>query len=129
MDSPSLPSVDDQATTQLNQDQKSGNEKSTIVTTEPYTINRNKNTVSLLNKEREQLDLGITQRKRRKFRLDPTLVHFDTLFSTENWPRYLIIKTVTEISAMYLQQSNRNFIHVSTAQQQKFHPTNWNTQI
>ena len=30
---------------------------------------------------------------RRKYFLDPTLVHFDSIFGNENWARYLVLKT------------------------------------
>ena len=80
------------------ENKESGHEKSTIVTTEPYAFTQNKSITG-----KEQLDFQSIQRKRRKFRLDPTLVHFDSLFGIDNWPRHLIFKTQTEMSAAKLE--------------------------
>ena len=41
--------------------------------------------------------------KRNRFRSNPLLVHFDSLFRVGNWSRYLILKTSTKISAMKLE--------------------------
>ena len=41
--------------------------------------------------------------KKTKYRPDPTLIHFETLFGNESWSRYLIFKTETEITAAKLE--------------------------
>ena len=42
-------------------------------------------------------------RKRTKYRPDPTLIHFDSLFGLDNWSRYLILKTSEKISSSKLE--------------------------
>ena len=98
MDIPLPFNVDDLELTPNKNEKKSGHHKPTIVTTEPYTFALNRNRTSS-NVGNEHLDSQSVQRKRRKFKLDPTLVHFDSLFGIDNWPRYLIFKTQTEMSA------------------------------
>ena len=41
--------------------------------------------------------------KKTKFRPDPTLIHFETLFGNESWSRYLIFKTEAELTAAKLE--------------------------
>ena len=41
--------------------------------------------------------------RRSKYRLDPTLVHFDHLFGSENWSRFLVLKTRSPITAAKLE--------------------------
>ena len=41
--------------------------------------------------------------KRSRYRLDPTLVHFDHLFGAENWSRFLVLKTGSPITAAKLE--------------------------
>ena len=41
--------------------------------------------------------------RKTKFRPDPTLIHFDSLFGLDNWSRYLILKTSKKISSAKLE--------------------------
>ena len=41
--------------------------------------------------------------KRRKYKLDPTLVHFDHIFGNNNWSRFLVLKTEGKISPSVLE--------------------------
>lgn len=60
-----------------------GNFESTIKTFKPYERN---------NKQR-----------RTKYSLNPTLVHFDSLFGGDNWARFLIIKAESKITYQRLE--------------------------
>ena len=53
--------------------------------------------------ENESEGIVYQRNRRRKYKLNPTLVHFDSLFGTDNWPRYLIFKTESDISAAKLE--------------------------
>ena len=65
---------------------------SKLVTLEPYSIKDN----AANNAETQR-------RKKHKFRLDPTLIHFDHLFGTDNWSRFLLIETESPITATKLE--------------------------
>ena len=58
--------------------------KSTIVTTTPY-------------------EPSYKNRKRGNTKLNPTFVHFDHLFGTDNWSRFLVLKTERRISSSVLE--------------------------
>ena len=42
-------------------------------------------------------------KKKTKYRPDPTLIHFDSLFGIDNWSRFLILKTSQKISSTKLE--------------------------
>ena len=58
--------------------------KSEIVTLSPFET-RNKN------------------KKRRNFKPDPTLIHFNSIFGANNWSRFLVLKTEKRISPLVLE--------------------------
>ena len=41
--------------------------------------------------------------RRVRYQPDPTLIHFDHIFGTDNWSRFLVLKTKTPISAAKLE--------------------------
>ena len=67
-----------------------------IVTMEPYTEGSKVQDFTSGNSSH-------TKHRRRKYRVDPTLVHFDTLFGNESWSRYLVFKTESELTAAKLE--------------------------
>ena len=71
--------------------------ESNIVTLEPYAEGKDHNSTSE-NKNH-------TRYRRRKYKVDPTLIHFDTLFGNESWSRYLVFKTETELKAAKLENT------------------------
>ena len=42
-------------------------------------------------------------KKRRKFKADPTLIHFDSIFGANNWSRFIVLKTESRISPLVLE--------------------------
>ena len=42
-------------------------------------------------------------KRKSKYRPDPTLIHFDSLFGIDNWSRYLILKTSKKITSTKLE--------------------------
>ena len=42
-------------------------------------------------------------KKRRKFKADPTLIHFDSIFGANNWSRFIVLKTERRISPLVLE--------------------------
>ena len=42
-------------------------------------------------------------RRKTKYRPDPTLIHFDSLFGLDNWSRFLVLKTSKKISSTKLE--------------------------
>ena len=42
-------------------------------------------------------------KRKPKYRPDPTLIHFDSLFGLDNWSRYLVLKTSEKISSAKLE--------------------------
>ena len=44
-----------------------------------------------------------SHRRRRTYKLDPTLVHFNHIFKTNYWSRYLVLKTEKKISSSVLE--------------------------
>ena len=69
---------------------------SNIVTLKPYAEGTNDHDFTSVNSTR-------TKHRRRKYKVDPTLIHFDTLFGNESWSRYLVFKTETEVKAAKLE--------------------------
>ena len=45
----------------------------------------------------------LNSRKKRKFIPDPTLVHFDHIFGSSNWSRFLVLKTEKRITSSVLE--------------------------
>ena len=76
---PQTANVDDQGS---KKDSASDTSTSNIATMKPYHPQRPRKT---------------------KFRPDATLIHFETLFGNESWPRYLIFKSETELTAAKLE--------------------------
>lgn len=68
--------------------------KSSIVTLEPFSETENGKTI-----DKEENSRNNRKNQRQKWKLDPTLIHFNSLFGCSNWPRFLIFKTETDISA------------------------------
>ena len=85
------------------------NKGSNDFTLEPYIPNVNNKAPSWALKTDDitsRPDTGfITREKRRKkqYKPDPTLIHFDSLFGRGTWSRYLVIKTSKAISAAKLE--------------------------
>ena len=44
-----------------------------------------------------------SRRKKIRYRPNPTLIHFDSLFGLENWSRFLVLKTSQKISSTKLE--------------------------
>ena len=42
-------------------------------------------------------------KKRRNFKVDPTLIHFNHIFGANNWSRFLVLKTERRISPLVLE--------------------------
>ena len=42
-------------------------------------------------------------KKRRNFKVDPTLIHFNNIFGANNWSRFLVLKTERRISPLVLE--------------------------
>ena len=72
-----------------------GKVSSNIITLEPYSEMQNE---GKLEKEEKSENTNRTY-QRQKWKPDPTLIHFDSLFGCSSWPRFLIFKTETDISA------------------------------
>ena len=66
-----------------------------IVTLEPYSVSQNAK-AKVKDKRSEEQN---SKYRKRKFRVDPTLIHFDTLFGSDSWSRFLTFKTETELTA------------------------------
>ena len=76
-------SVDDSGITEKTAlDTHSSNNASSIATLEPFQRN---------------------SKRRTKYRPNPTLIHFDSLFGLDNWSRYLVLKTSEKISSSKLE--------------------------
>ena len=73
-------------------------EKSEIVTLEPYSIPKTEKT-QVKDKDNKSEDVTNSKPRRRKYKTDPTLIHFDSLFGNDSWSRYLIFNTETELTA------------------------------
>ena len=43
-------------------------------------------------------------KKRRKFKADPTLIHFDSIFGADNWSRFIVLKTEKNFSLGFGKQ-------------------------
>ena len=75
----------------ISKERKSMTNNHEIVTTEPYSPN-----------ERENRTRN-SKHNRRKYKPDPTLVHFNTLIGTNNWPRYLVFQSEEDMKAVELE--------------------------
>ena len=65
---------------------------SKVATFEPFSVNGN-----------IYPNLNPRRARKTRYRPDPTLVHFDYLFGSESWSRFLILETSIEISATKLE--------------------------
>ena len=70
-----------------------------IVTLEPYIFSQKERT----NVQDKTTEGNNSKYRRRKYKVDPTLIHFDTLFGSDSWSRFLVFKTETEITAAKLE--------------------------
>ena len=100
----------DMTPSKTNVEVEKDNSDSIIRTLEPFSISHNRNVFTQskseannLNQKRKPKPANNHSNRRRKYKLNPTLVHFDSLFGNNNWPRYLIFKTKSEITAAKLE--------------------------
>ena len=70
-------------------------EQSDIVTLEPYSAQETEKAKAKDKRSEEQN----SKNRKRKYRVNPTLIHFDSLFGSDSWSRFLIFKTETELTA------------------------------
>ena len=86
--------VDD--TTNSKQDPIRKLPENNIVTLEPYSVPQNVKTKVEDKKLEEPKN---SKYRKQKYRIDPTLIHFDSLFGIDSWSRFLTFKTETELTA------------------------------
>ena len=65
----------------------------------------------------------VKQSRRPRYRLDPTLVHFDHLFGAESWSRFLVLKTSMPVTAAKLEHV---LLSTCASRDMSFRPINRN---
>ena len=95
------PNIDDPKpiTTQCADKDIDSEHKSNVVTLEPFLASHEQSTAKNENSTKVNRPFN----RRQKYRPEPTLIHFDHLFGSGNWSRFLTLKTDTPVTSTKLE--------------------------